>query len=683
DKTTRCQYAAYSWACGTLWQNQFDWLFYIKMRNLNENIYPSRQENYTLIDIIINECYKESTFIETNRRKLEFQIAHSSKILWILDGCDERIIPSHLSTIEQELLSKPNLLLTSRPYGTHSCHYDMKVKVQDFTDDNIKTYIEKYFSYLKRTTAQQCQEFVFHSYQLQKVARIPVCLQLICILWDSNQTKELDTIEKAGQLYEKICEYLLRRYLLKFHGLYTSALASKSVFEHPNAEAFKLLEYLAFIAAQSKTFAISGEQISNITDKLFMDVLQSGLLKQKSKDHYPVLAENVYYFIHRSFQEYLCARYIRRELTSTCEEKQKEVIRFIADHKYFRWMGQTFQFFFDLDRSDSCMKKFWSAVDCEPRDLIGLRHFSRMIQWFPDGTCVLGTEDEKNIDRRTIDVIKSWILNKDRRPHDSANIYLFDWSIGVISEQIWLNAFEEDLFIENPLKRRYFMPGLWSETNIHELRNIYGEIPKYVNKIYALIKNGPIERGLRSLQIDIDKFPPPIFPKQKNIAKWLQEVHNKAKRNEAIMTLEEFQTILHNYSSYAELNRRATILDIHTWPLEIDPSALTNISQEILKLILELSQENALFYRDFKLPIISFLQLYEHSDDYSETLCSLIVSIALNSTCIVTASPKRKTSVRVYAHEEFVDIDLDDIRRSKLLLEFDRIRQIYGYSFDC
>ncbi|CAF1586796.1 unnamed protein product [Rotaria sp. Silwood1] len=682
-KTTICQYAAYSWACGTLWEDRFDWLFYIKMRNLNENIYPSRQENYTLIDIIINECYKESTFIEINQRKLEFQIAHSSKILWILDGCDERIIPSHLSTIEQELLSMSNLLLTSRPYGTHSCHYDMKVKVQDFTEDDIKTYIEKYFSYPKRTTAQQCQEFVFHSYQLQKVARIPVCLQLICILWDSNQTKELDTIEKAGQLYEKICEYLLRRYLLKFHGLYTSALASKSVFEHPNAEAFKLLEYLAFIAAQSKTFAISGEQISNITDKLFMDVLQSGLLKQKSKDHYPVLAENVYYFIHRSFQEYLCARYIRRELTSTCEEKQKEVIRFIADHKYFRWMGQTFQFFFDLDRSDSCMKKFWSAVDCEPRDLIGLRHFSRMIQWFPDGTCVLGTEDEKNIDRRTIDVIKSWILNKDRRPHDSANIYLFDWSIGVISEQIWLNAFEEDLFIENPLKRRYFMPGLWSETNIHELRNIYGEIPKYVNKIYALIKNGPIERGLRSLQIDIDKFPPPIFPKQKNIAKWLQEVHNKAKRNEAIMTLEEFQTILHNYSSYAELNRRATILDIHAWPLEIDPSALTNISQEILKLILELSQENALFYRDFKLPIISFLQLYEHSDDYSETLCSLIVSIALNSTCIVTASPKRKTSVRVYAHEKFVDIDLDDIRRSKLLLEFDRIRQFYGYSFDC
>ncbi|CAF5001015.1 unnamed protein product [Rotaria sp. Silwood1] len=252
-KTTICQYAAYSWACGTLWQNQFDWLFYIKMRNLNENIYPSRQENYSLIDVIIKECYKESTFIEINRRKLEFQITQSSKILWILDGCDERNIPSYLSTIEQELLSKSNLLLTSRPYGTHNCHYDMKVNIQRFTDDDVKAYIQKYF-YLKPITAEQCQKFVFNSDQLQKVAHIPVCLQLICILWNSNQIKELDTIKKAGQLYEKIYEYLLRRYLLKFHDLCTSAFASKSVFEHPNAKAFELLEYLAFIAAQSNTF---------------------------------------------------------------------------------------------------------------------------------------------------------------------------------------------------------------------------------------------------------------------------------------------------------------------------------------------------------------------------------------------------------------------------------------------
>ncbi|CAF1171407.1 unnamed protein product [Rotaria sp. Silwood1] len=208
------------------------------------------------------------------------------------------------------------------------------------------------------------------------------------------------------------------------------------------------------------------------------------------------------------------------------------------------------------------------------------------------------------------------------------------------------------------------MPGLWSETNIRTLTSIHRQIPQDVNKIYALIKNGPIERGLRSLQIDIALFPPQVFPELANIPLFLQEAHDKAKRNGSISTLEEFQRILNNYSSYAELNCQATLLDIYTWPLQIDPSALNDISQETLKLILKLSQENALFYRDFKLPIISFLQLYENSDDHNEILCSLIVSIALSSTFIVTASPERQTSVRVYEYENFADIDLGAIRRS-------------------
>ncbi|CAF2969459.1 unnamed protein product [Rotaria sp. Silwood2] len=41
-KTTVCQYTAYSWACGKLWQSRFDWLFYIRMRNLNSKLYPLR-----------------------------------------------------------------------------------------------------------------------------------------------------------------------------------------------------------------------------------------------------------------------------------------------------------------------------------------------------------------------------------------------------------------------------------------------------------------------------------------------------------------------------------------------------------------------------------------------------------------------------------------------------------------
>ncbi|CAF3435491.1 unnamed protein product [Rotaria sp. Silwood1] len=243
---------------------------------------------------------------------------------------------------------------------------------------------------------------------------------------------------------------------------------------------------------------------------------------------------------------------------------------------------------------NSCTEKFWSAVDCEPRDLIGLRHFSRIMAWFPYGSCGFAFDDENKINERTINVIQEWILKKDRRPHDFANAYLFEWFADVIDKQ---------------------------------------------------------------------------------------ETQDKAKRHESITKLEEFQTILQNYSSYAKLNRQTTLCDQAVWPLRIASSALVNINDETLKLILQLSQQSALFYRDFNLPIIPFLELYGKSVGFNEeTLRSLIVSIALSSSCIVMASPEQTTSIRVHENETFVNIELGQHRRLALMLEFYEIRRNYGYS---
>ncbi|CAF4848873.1 unnamed protein product [Rotaria sp. Silwood1] len=679
-KTTVCQYAAYSWACEELWESQFHWLFYIRMRNLNSKLYPPQPNNYSLIDIIVKECFRGCTLSNFEKNNLEYAITYSSNIVWILDGCDERTIPDHLFAIEQELLDKQNLLLTSRPYGTNKCHYDIKVHIQTFTNDNIEKYIKKYFSTFKRSAAKECWSFIRYSDRLKKTARIPVYLELICILWDSGKV-DLNIGMTTGELYEKICEYLLRRYLLKFHGLCTSALAGHDIFQHSSTKVFTYLEYLAFLATKSHTFSISGHQISNVAGALFLSLLQLGLLEQRSRDHVPVLVENIYYFIHRSFQEYLCARYMRRALTSLTTQEQTEVMKFITEEKYNRNMRDTFEYFFNLDRTSSCTEKFWSAVDCEPRDLIGLRHFSRIMAWFPYGSCGFAFDDENKINERTINVIQEWILKKDRRPHDFANAYLFEWFADVIDKQVWLQAWKNDLFEETLSNRHYFMSDLWSETNIVELKNIYDQIPKDVHAHYRLIQNGPTESNLRSLKIDTDLFTPPLFEKQSKIQEFLKETQDKAKRHESITKLEEFQTILQNYSSYAKLNRQTTLCDQAVWPLRIASSALVNINDETLKLILQLSQQSALFYRDFNLPIIPFLELYGKSVGFNEeTLRSLIVSIALSSSCIVMASPEQTTSIRVHENETFVNIELGQHRRLALMLEFYEIRRNYGYS---
>jgi GTPase SAR1 family protein len=258
-KTTICQYITYSWTIGKLWRNQVDWLFYIKMRNLNSQFYPEPSEQYSLIDIIKKECFQNCKFDDLDKQKLTNLLQNPSKILWILDGCDERTVRKYLPAIEQELLLKSHLLLTSRPHETHDFEYDVQIQIQSFRDEDIEKYISKYFSLTLRSTGNACWSFIRYSEQLLHTARIPACLEIICSLWESGKVR-FDTGMTIGQLYQKMCEYLLRRYLLKFHSRCYSALVGRDIYQEPNAVAFAHLEYLAFKAIESHKLTISKQK---------------------------------------------------------------------------------------------------------------------------------------------------------------------------------------------------------------------------------------------------------------------------------------------------------------------------------------------------------------------------------------------------------------------------------------
>ncbi|CAF2080192.1 unnamed protein product [Rotaria magnacalcarata] len=167
-KTTVCQYITYSWAIGRkLWSNQFAWLFYIKMRNLNSEIYPTQSNNYLLIDIIEKECFQEHKLDDFDKQKLANQFETSSNILWILDGFDERMIPEYLYSVEQELLTKSYLLLTSRTNATYNFPYDIQVQIPNFTETDMEDYISNYFSFTLRTTGRECWTFISCCEQLR------------------------------------------------------------------------------------------------------------------------------------------------------------------------------------------------------------------------------------------------------------------------------------------------------------------------------------------------------------------------------------------------------------------------------------------------------------------------------------------------------------------------------------
>jgi hypothetical protein len=679
-KTTICQYATYLWACGQMWENKFEWLFYINMRNLNSKLYPSRPNNYSLIDIIEVECFQGYKLNDLDKQKLRNQFENPSNILWILDGCNERTIPDYLRPIERELLDKPHLLLTSRPYLIDDLKYDTQIQIQRFDNQDIKNYIEKYFSIMFPATIKKCCSFIDESEQLRETAHIPACLEIMCSLWESG--KEISECGiTMGELYQKMCEYLLRRYILKFHGQCTSSLARRNVYEQPNAIAFTHLEYLAFEATKLNRLTISNDELGKINNSSFLSVLQIGLLIPKTRNPSPILIENIYYFVHQSFQEYLCARYMIRALSSIdSKEQEKEVIQFIIDQKYNRRLQNTFRLFFELKRSISCTDKFWSAVDSEPRDLVGLRHCSRISPWFPNGSCGFLPEDEENINKRTIDAVITWISKEDRRAHHFSNVYLFEWFDRVVDKGYWLTAWEKDLFMEDSLKRRYFLRDLWSTHNIDALKETYDNIPKNnLSALHLLITKGPMKANLERLHIDSKSF---IIHNNIKASEVMIAAQKKARERELITTLAEFEVLLQDYESFASLNRQTEALGIETWRLKIAPSALTNINDKTLQLLLQLSTDNALFYHDFDLPVIDFLKLYAEQNTLDdEILCSLIVSITFSSKCILTAPPGEKKLIRVHKKDDtFVNIELNQQRWESLIKKFDSTRDEYGYS---
>jgi hypothetical protein len=381
--------------------------------------------------------------------------------------------------------------------------------------------------------------------------------------------------------------------------------------------------------------------------------------------------------------------------SSSSNEEKKKVLRFIKDEKYNRRIRDTFHSFFELERSNLCTNEFWLAVDRQPRDLVGLRHCSRIAHWFPKKLSAYFLEDQTDVSKRTIDIIRMWISNTNRLPHDIGNKYIFESFVGATGRQCWLDAWKEDLFLEDSSKRRYFLPDLWSTENIDVLRNKYNDIlehidvlknryddmSKDVGALHDLITTGPNRASLSRLNLESSLFTLYQIDDPNNISQSLIPVQEQAKGREPITTSAEFKELLINYVSFANLNRQSAAAGEITWGLKIDPSALNNIDNETLHLLLQLTERQALFFRYFIVPVIPFLKLYANQNGLNHGyLRTLIVSITMSSTCILTAPPNQTSLIRVHENETYDDIEMNEHRRSSLIEAFRNARDAYGYS---
>lgn len=428
-KSTLCQLIAYQWSQRRLWQEKFDVIIWIRLRNLTPARYPAGPR-YTVADILRNEFFQSFTGWQVSDEVLERNL-REKKVLWILDGYDElpQPLPDSLKWAFDQLLTMNSVIITSRPQYSQAIRHDVKLKLVGFTDNNIRAYIQQFFRQtapvkelsaeskeVKETSvvgglkADQLLTFLKINPNLWALGRIPILLEILCkVLSKLSLTTEGIAVSSMTILYQKVMAWLMHRHLEKI-GRVSSHLDEKNVL---NEREMILLEELAFAAQKNNAVIINMEIIKTTFSELKEEketnalekLIQIGILKpvEATTIQSAVMLERDYYFIHLSFQEFLAARRQVRKLLNTESEDYQIVLQWIAEHKYESQKSLVFSFMAGLlsDSKDQFAEQriqdFWQTLQEPPRDLVGFRHLQLIIGCLEQAQCDVRIPKRKEI----------------------------------------------------------------------------------------------------------------------------------------------------------------------------------------------------------------------------------------------------------------------------------------------
>lgn len=353
-KTTLCQYASYQWLHQKLWHNQFDWVFWIPLRNLAEHKYKTLLHNVSVdrvvAEVINQECLSGSGDVLW-LEQLVASAKKTHKVLLLLDGYDEiaaqiaNNTSSLLSCVIEKLLKYPTLLVTSRPYSLPKISMDKTLENMGFTDENIKLYIKNFFTETKRS--ELLLERLETNPNMWGIAHIPINLNILCNIWyEEHLDSQLDFNNGSlTSIYGEIKYFLSKKYLVKRSQNPVSEDDITGRMSRDNVEdlcqpLLQLLENMAFLSLQhSSSIIIENKFIKQASETLssrrmiWEDLKESGLVKGVDSEKSDV--DKDYYFIHLTFQDFFAAQYIiKQSVTKEKEAFHKRIVSLLAEHKY-------------------------------------------------------------------------------------------------------------------------------------------------------------------------------------------------------------------------------------------------------------------------------------------------------------------------------------------------------------
>ena len=376
-KTTFCLKLAYDWARGEMPTNcsfpKFEFVLLLKCRDINGDLMEAIKEQLLPEDIKEETWTKLSDFIT--------DIHNQERILIILDGLDE--LPEKSRRYVHNLLNRRILpfcyvLATSRQETgidvRKNCEFDHLLEIKGFTGEDAFQYIRKHFQNIGPEHTSKGESLIVEIKEndlLNALRNNPLNLILLCVVYEDYKGKLPNA---RTELYQVVVQCLLRRYCAK-HSLV--APEDNSALEKQFEENIVALGELAWMCLLSERHGFRESELAALEIRYKGLVARDIGLLYKEESLKRLNPQHEYFFLHKTFQEYLAATNIAHKL----RRKQLNLFERLRFFDLVLWYREVFFFVSGLLKRDASilfehigeeLKNWgdWDWVSCTQLDMM-------------------------------------------------------------------------------------------------------------------------------------------------------------------------------------------------------------------------------------------------------------------------------------------------------------------------
>ncbi|XP_070538184.1 NACHT, LRR and PYD domains-containing protein 6-like [Ptychodera flava] len=301
-KSVFCRKLAYDWSCGEL--QRFESVFLIQLKYCQMN-------QHNIEDIVFDQLLPAD--FKFTREQLRHYIKNETgSILFIFDGYDEMIadIKTKHSVvgqiIRQKLLYSCTALITTRPHEQEKDLEDCNLwfGIKGFDEEKYQLYMQKYFQGREHFANGLIEEVKNFKFEFDPTLLCnPLNVSFLCAIWEdvaSDEHRELRFPQKITDLYTEIYDCVISRFCNRDQGQ-----------SRQNAE--KVALALARDTHRVYTSKNREEKVLQFSDHDIEDTvsIKLGFLVQDVSVS-RTQPRNIYFFIHRTWQEYFLALHISK-----------------------------------------------------------------------------------------------------------------------------------------------------------------------------------------------------------------------------------------------------------------------------------------------------------------------------------------------------------------------------------